>query len=139
MNFFEWKVYEVPNDIIIAKDRFYLGNLNTYQAVLVVKNKELRMYTYEYDESEEEIDEERMFCGYMFENFYGQFKIDTMGYVKVDIDTSESPQEIAEQIANECKRQLTYFPSYFLEEMTSFLLKRIWDIEKSVKAFAYYK
>jgi len=139
LNFFEWKIRHSPDDFIELKDRWFLWDMtNDYQAVLVFEDWEFRIYTYNWNSSDDEPEEEwRRWCWDVFENFTGYYDENSLGYVK--LDTSGSIDEIINELYQSCEKQLSWFYSYKKAEIAEFIKRHSDKIKKENRVYTYYK
>lgn len=137
MDFWTHKIYNTPEDIFTVDERLFLGDYEGWQAVLVFKDWEFRIYTYGYDGDEEswEYDGWR-YLAYEFEGFTGSYEEWTLGYVVVE---SNDADEIIKIITETCNRDLDYFSTYAQEDLKSFIKRRVGKANKYTKVYAYYK
>lgn len=129
MDFLEWKIHHIPEEYIPCFNGYYLGSFGeNYQAVLVCKKWELKVYSYEYSDDREDW---LTGCDDIFEDFMGYLSILSLGYVVVDI-------EKLDEFLCYCRETLNYFPSYTEDAIRERVKKREKDYH-FVKVYGYYK
>ena len=139
LDFLEWKKFCFPDDFIESQDRWFLWDMNdSRQAVLVFEDWELRIYTYEWNSSDDEPEEEwRRWCWDVFQNFTGYYDENSLGYVK--LDTCGSIEEITDDLYKSCEWQLDTLYRISKDIMEDFIKKHIDKIKKESKIYTYYK
>lgn len=139
LDFFEWKIRHAPENFVESQNRWFLWDMvNGYQAVLVFEDWELRIYTYDWDSSDDEPEEEqRRWCWDIFERFTGYYDENSLGYVKVE--ACGSTEEIADEIYKSCEKQLISLYRISEDITEDFIKKHIDKIKKENKIYTYYK
>lgn len=138
-DFFEWKIHHSPDDYIKTKDRRFLWDMNdNYQAVLTVDDWEFRVYTYFWNSSDNEPEEDGWhWCGDTFEHFTGYYDEDTLGYIK--LDTGGSIEEIADDLYESCECQLNSLYRISRDSLKDFIKNHIEMVKKETRIYTYYK
>lgn len=129
MSFLEWKIHHIPGKCIPISNRHYLGSFGlNYQAVLVLEEWEIRVYSYEYSDGREDWWTD---CSDVFEDFTGYLSIISLGYVVVDIGKLD-------EFFCYCRETLNCFPSFHEENIREHVEKRERDYNFA-KVYCYYK
>lgn len=130
---FEWKVRGVPVDWV---DRFFLweklSNGEIWQAVLVIEEGCARIYSYQYEDDDEETDF-RKFCWDYFYDFSGTLRIDTLWYIELEFDDINNLSMIIKDICDLSLTDCRY------SGMLDFLIQHRQELSPTMKAYAYYK
>lgn len=139
LDFLKWRTRHIPDDFIESQDRWFLWDMEgNLQAVLTFEDWELRIYTYDWNSSDDEPEEEwRRWCWDVFQNFTGYYDENSLGYVKVD--TSGSIAEIIGELYKSCEQQLLYFYSLTKDATAEFIEKHSDKINKENRVYTYYK
>lgn len=137
MDFWSYKIFSTPEETFTASERLYLWDYDGWQAVLTFKNWEFRVYTYNYNDSEDSWEDEGWaWLNYEFENFFWSYEEWTLGYVVVE---SSDEDEILDIIDKTCKADLGYYSPFARDELPWFIKKRIEKTNKYIRAYSYYK
>lgn len=138
LDFLKWRTRHTPDDFIESQDRWFLWDTeDNRQAVLVFEDWELRIYTYDWDSSDECDEEGWYWCWDVFQNFTGYYDGNSLGYVKVD--TSGSIDEIIDELYKSCEQQLLHFYSLTKDATAEFIKKHSDKINKESRVYTYYK
>lgn len=139
LDFFEWKKFCFPDNFIKNQDRWFLWDMeDNRQAVLVFEDWEIRIYTYDWSDSDDEPEEEwRRWCWDTFENFTGYYDENSLGYVKVE--TCGSAEEITDEIYKSCEWKLYSLYRISKDTIEDFIKKHIDKLKKENKIYTYYK
>lgn len=132
---FEWKVFGTTVDWM---DRLYLWDLENdewmWQAVLVVEEWCIRLYTYKYSDWYRSEDWEH--CNGYFYNFEGWLDITTLGYIKIEFDNIENT---VNELVKLCQQELTTNINWHKPDLKYFLEKHEKEIAPITKVYNYYK
>ena len=132
---FEWKIFDTTADWM---DRLYLWDLENdewmWQAVLVVEEWRVRLYTYKY--SDWYRNEDWRHCDEYFYNFEGWLDITSLGYVEIDFDTIENTTS---DIVKLCQQELDSNINWHKSDVEFFLEKHKKEIVPITKVYNYYK
>lgn len=121
---FEWKVFGTTVDWM---DRLFLWEIDNeadewWQAVLVVEEWHVRLYTYMYSDSNRTDDWEQ--CDNYFYNFEGWLDTNSLGYIEIEFDNIENT---INELVKLCQQELTTNINWQLKENDKF----IWGIYKA--------
>lgn len=133
---FEWKVKGIPVDWM---DRLFLWEIDSeederWQAVLVVEEWCIRLYTYKYCNTNWTDDWEQ--CEGYFYNFEWWLDINSLGYIEIEFDNIDNT---VNELVKLCQQELTTNINWSKSDLRYFLEKHEKEIFPTVKIYAYYK
>lgn len=139
LDFLKWRTRHTPDDFIESQDRWFLWDtVDNRQVVLTFEDWELRIYTYYWDSSDDEPEEEqRRWCWDVFQNFTGYYDENSLGYVKVE--TCGSTEEIVDEIYKSCEWKLYSLYRMSKDAIKDFVKRHIDKIKKESRVYTYYK
>lgn len=134
-NLFEWKIRD---GTVEWRNRLYLWDLENdewmWQAVLVVEEWCVRLYTYEYSEGYRWGEWKQ--CDEYFYNFEGYLNFDTLGYIEIEFDNIENT---VNELVKLCQQELTSNINWHKSDLTYFLEEHEKEIAPPIRTYAYYK
>lgn len=122
-----------------SDERLYLGDYDVWQAVLCFRDWELRIYTYNFHDSDDigDIGQWRDSLCNKFGNFSWSYEVDSLGYIVVE--TKGWLDEVVADITKVCRTCLDYFSPFGRDDMSSFIKKWLPKIKTFVRVYTYYK
>lgn len=135
-DFFEWKKFDITVDWM---DRLFLWEIDTeaderWQAVLVVEEWCVRLYTYMY--SDENWTDNWEQCDKYFYNFEGWLDVNSLGYVEIEFDNIDN---VVNELVKLCQRELTTNVNWHKTDLKFFLERHEKEIFPIEKIYVYYK
>ena len=136
IDLFEWKVFGTTVDWM---DRLFLWEIDTgaeawWQAVLVVEEWCVRLYTYMYSNSNRTDDWEQ--CDNYFYNFEGWLDTNSLGYIEIEFDNIDN---VVNELVKLCQQELTTNINWHKSDLRYFLEKHEKEIFPTEKVYSYYK